>query len=76
VPLPSNDIITMMKDAAWHAELPGPGEAGMRDYLERQYPHASPYQRRRALELATQAIGVGLALRELRAPRRAADGAS
>jgi hypothetical protein len=65
VPLPSNDIITMMKDAAWHAELPGPGEAGMRDYLERQYPHASPYQRRRALELATQAIGVGLALREL-----------
>lgn len=37
----------------------------MRDYLEEHYQHASPYQRRRALELATQAIGVGLALREL-----------
>jgi hypothetical protein len=64
MPLPSNDIITMMKDAAWHAELSG-DETGMRDYIERKYPHASPYQRRRALELATQAIGVGLALRTL-----------
>jgi hypothetical protein len=64
MPLPRTEIITMMKDAAWHAELTG-DESGMRDYLERQYRHASPYQRRRALELATQAIGVGLALREL-----------
>lgn len=65
MPLPSEDIIKMMKDVAWHAETSREGEAGMRDYLEREYDHASPYQRRRALELATQAIGVGLALREL-----------
>lgn len=68
MPLPSTEIQRMVKAVAWHAEVSPEGEAGMRDYLEEHYPHASPYQRRRALELATQAIGVGLALRELTGP--------
>lgn len=68
MPLPSRDIQTMMKAAAWHAEITG-DEAGMRDYLEEHYGQtSSPYQRRRALELATQAIGVGLRLREADLP--------
>lgn len=64
--LPSNEIQYLMKAAAYHAEVSGEGEASMRDFLEQNYrDQSTPYQRRRALELATQAIGVGLRLREL-----------